>query len=319
MDNKRIEEIITSFKTKRVLVVGDVMLDHYSYGKVTRISPEAPVPIIEILEEKLVPGGAGNVFHNMCEFGASTTLISVVGTDDTSQKIKNSLGSFNCGEVILLSDGNRRSTVKHRLIAGRQQLLRIDTEDVFPISDEVREKIQEYIRENISTFDCVCISDYAKGVLSESLASCILEYASKHGVPVLVDTKPSNFRFYKGCAVITPNESELLNAYPGCDYRQAAEIFSHDSESSILVTLGKNGVAYVTERGEQFSLPSYAREEDVRDVSGAGDTVVATYTLCLASKAEPEEAAHIASKAAAVAVAKPYTSTVTIRELIESL
>jgi D-beta-D-heptose 7-phosphate kinase/D-beta-D-heptose 1-phosphate adenosyltransferase len=311
--------IVASFKNKRILVVGDVMLDHYSYGKVTRISPEAPVPIIQIVEERFVPGGAGNVFQNLCEYGVQAVLLAIVGNDEAAKKLKQSCTISSCGETLFIIDENRRTTVKHRLVAHRQQLLRVDTEDTAPIASTLESEIVAYVEEHIGTFDCLCIADYAKGGITESVASKLTDICAEHEIPILVDTKPAHFSFYRDCTMLTPNEGEVLAAYPNHTYQEAAKALFAATNTPVLVTRGKEGVAYVTASGEEFALPSYANEEDVRDVSGAGDTVVATLALALSCGLPAHDAAFIASKAAAIAITKPQTSAVTLSELIETL
>lgn len=321
MDKSLIKTVIDSFKDLRILVIGDVMLDHYSYGKVDRISPEAPVPIIHLIDESFVPGGAGNVYLNISAMGAEVTLISVLGKDAGAENLLHVFKKTPySGKQVFFFEQDRKTTVKQRLIAGGQQLLRVDTEDRYPITRETEFLVSSYLNEHGNEFDCICVSDYAKGMITANLAQEICACSKHNDAPVIVDTKPSQFKLYNRCTLITPNELEVTSAYAdlNLDYVESARRLSLETNSPILVTRGEQGMSYITgNESEQFSIPSFAT--DVRDVSGAGDTVVALCTLGLASNLNVYETSVLASKAAAVAISKYQSSVVTPGELLDSL
>lgn len=311
-------QAINSFTDKEVLVIGDLMVDLYSYGIVDRISPEAPIPIIHLVSEEYVPGGAGNVCNNLLALEAKVHLLSVCGHDEYGEKVHGILKGLPSFNSNILIDNERRTTVKQRLVAGGQQLLRVDTEDTNYLSETLESQVIAFLREHIKNFDCVCVSDYAKGFITEKIAHTISTLANDNNVPLIVDTKPKHFKFFKHCTVITPNEKEVFSAYSNLSYEEAAEKLSHDTQSPVLITRGAAGMSYIkNEHGEIFNLPSYAT--DVRDVSGAGDTVVAVIAASFSVGLDIKDAAYLASKAAAIAVSKSQTSAVTQEELIGSI
>jgi rfaE bifunctional protein kinase chain/domain len=310
----RLREICTRLQCVRVLVVGDVMLDHYSYGVVERISPEAPVPIISISREQHIPGGAGNVFLNVQHLGAQVSLIGVVGNDAAATILRTAFGAAQ-GMVTCLVDPARTTTVKHRLLAGGQQLLRVDTEERTSLSSDIRQELHRAIEEHLNAVDVICVVDYAKGVWSQESAAHVVSLATKRNIPVVVDTKPAHFLWYRGARIMTPNEKEVCEGYNGVSYDRAGTLLAQETGATVVVTRGGNGMACIDQHGVRFELPAYARQEEVRDVSGAGDTVTAAFATAIAAGVLYVDAADFASAAAAAAVMKSHTSAVTLDEV----
>jgi rfaE bifunctional protein kinase chain/domain len=310
----RLQEICTKLQSVRVLVVGDVMLDHYSYGVVERISPEAPVPIISISREQHIPGGAGNVSLNVQHLGAQVSLIGVVGNDAAAGILRNAFNDAK-GKVRYIVDPARKTTIKHRLLAGGQQLLRVDTEERTSLSSDVRQQLHLVIEEYLNSVDVVCIVDYAKGVWSQESAAHVVSLATMRNIPVVVDAKPGHFSWYRGARVLTPNEKEVCEGYNGVTYDRAGTLLARETGATVIVTRGGKGMACIDQHGVRFELPAYARQEDVRDVSGAGDTVTAAFATAVAAGVLYVDAADFASAAAAAAVMKPHTSAVTLDEV----
>jgi len=316
-DKKRIDRVVGGFRTKRVLVLGDLMLDRYIWGAVSRISPEAPVPVVEVRKDSLCLGGAGNVAQNLTSLGAQTVLTGVVGDDPEGRWIRaNAAGSKG-----VFIDKARPTTVKTRIIAHHQQVVRVDLEQKGDLPAGLEKKILGIIGDE--TYDGLLISDYNKGIVNPSLMARALTLAKERRVPVFVDPKVPHFRLFSPVTLITPNhfEAEKIVGH-GCQSdpeveRAGSEILALISSRYLIIKRGEQGMT-VFERGKQpLHIPTVAQE--VFDVTGAGDTVIAAATLSLLSGATIGEAAQIANAAAGIVVGKIGTAVVTPEELRAAL
>jgi len=315
-------DLIDKLGQARVLCVGDVMLDRFVYGDVSRISPEAPVPVCRVVDENAMIGGAGNVARNLAALGAFVDFISVVGADKAAGEIGNLIGDNERINAEFIEDTGRQTTIKERFVAGPQQLLRVDREETADIGAEISASLVKYVTAALPDAGALILSDYGKGVLS---AGCIIELigaAKDANCPVIVDPKGDDYRRYSGATLITPNRRELCEA-------SRKEIFDDDSAAAaakfianeygienVLVTRSADGMTLVS-RSDVDHLPAEARE--VFDVSGAGDTVVATLAAVLAAGGELLDAARLANVAAGIVVGKTGTAIVGATEIVESL
>jgi D-glycero-beta-D-manno-heptose-7-phosphate kinase len=296
----------------RVLVVGDVMLDRYWFGEVERISPEAPVPVVRIARNEERPGGAANVARNAAALGAKVTLLSVVGDDEAGKALERLLAGENV-RTSLHRDPAVPTTVKLRVIGRRQQLLRIDFETA-PSHEILASKLADYER-MLAEFDAVVLSDYGKGGLTH--IARMIEVAAARGTPVLVDPKGEDYVRYRGATMLTPNRSEFRQVVGG--WRNEAELAAKAQAIrgelglvALLITRAEEGMSLYTDAGA-LNIPAQARE--VYDVSGAGDTVIATLGVLLAARAEIANAVRIANRAAGIVVGKFGTAVVHPEEL----
>lgn len=318
----RLFQILHSFEGKSVLIVGDVMLDRYYIGDVDRISPEAPVPIVHIKEEKFVPGGAANTANNCATLNGNPLLTSVVGNDNARTKLISSLEkkSINVNGLVIADD--RPTIQKIRVMGGKQQLARIDYEDTSQIGDATQKQILDYIERNIIKVDAVIFSDYAKGLVSKEFIRKIIKLAKQNKKPTIADVKPKHINFFKGVTIITPNKKEAaemsdVRIKDEKDIIQAGKKLVKEIDTNVLVTLGPDGMILFKKEGSIQKFPVKAQE--VFDVSGAGDTVVAALTLAIAAGARLEEAAIISNYAAGIVVGKLGTATTTIDEIKDSM
>ena len=319
-------ELFVSFgrvKGTRVLCVGDVMLDRFLYGHVDRVSPEAPIPVLRVDREASMLGGAGNVARNLVALGAHPTFISVVGDDAAGHEVTRLVGALETAEPRLLVDRGRPTTIKTRYVAGGQQLLRADHETTAPVSAAVAADIVQLAADAIGDCRVVVLSDYAKGVLTADVVSAIVARAKAAGVPVVVDPKGVDFARYRGADLLTPNRRELAEAtqMPAGDDAQivdaARSLIRRCAVAGVLATRGGEGMTLVTAAGAVSHLPSVARE--VFDVSGAGDTVLATLAAALGAGIEWATAAHLANIAAGIVVGKTGTAVATPAEIARVL
>ena len=309
--------IIGRFKTKRVLVLGDLMLDRYIWGAVSRISPEAPVPVVEVKKDSLCLGGAGNVAQNLSSLGAEPVLAGVVGDDPEGRWIRdNAVESRG-----IFFDASRPTTVKTRIIAHHQQVVRVDLEHKGTLSTGLEKRILDFIRKE--EYDGLLISDYNKGIVNPSLMAKALPLAKERGIPVFADPKATHFRLYSSVTLITPNhfEAEKIVGHAcqaDAEVEQAGtEILSLVSCRYLIIKRGEQGMTVFEQRKRPLHIPTVARE--VFDVTGAGDTVIAAATLALLAGATIGEAARIANAAAGIVVGKIGTATVTPEELKAAL
>ena len=302
--------------TKRILLIGDIMLDINTFGICTRISPEAPVPVFKMVSEKSMLGGVGNTLNNLAKLNAKTAFVGVLGFDENSAKIQNLLNDI-VSDSMVFKEKNRVATVKNRILAAKHQLLRIDKEDTHGLLQDTEEKIVHFISSNITNYSLIVISDYSKGVCTKTLVQKIIEIAKKHSIVVICDPKNPDITMYKGAYAITPNRQELAQIY-GNQVKTDAEItdalhFLGQYVERPMVTLSEAGIAYLENGQLQIS---HAHSHDVVDVTGAGDTVLATLAYALNKGLEFSQAIELANKAAGIVVTKLGTSFVTEHELL---
>ncbi|MFL6374782.1 MAG: D-glycero-beta-D-manno-heptose-7-phosphate kinase [Pyrinomonadaceae bacterium] len=313
-------DTLDTLRNKRVLVVGDVMLDRYWWGSVGRISPEAPVPIVELERTSIVAGGAANVAGNIAGIGAIPILFGACGDDAEADLVASVLTEVGVSPEYLTRIPERKTTVKTRIVAHHQHVVRLDHETTSPISTEAAADVLSNIRKAIVDADAVLVSDYAKGFLTEGLLSALISLANDAGIPVIVDPKGRDFSKYAGASVITPNKREAAEA-AGIDdtadsARRSGEILMQRfSPHALLITEGEHGMTLF--EGESVThLDSAA--QDVYDVTGAGDTVIAVLAAGLAAGLSYFEAARLANQAAAVVVGHVGTTRITRELMAES-
>lgn len=317
VDIKRMTDIIQNFANKRILVLGDLMLDKYLWGNVGRISPEAPVPVVEVHRDTSCLGGAGNVCHNLGSLGAIPIPVGVVGDDQAGVWIKKSVPDSSG----IFVDKKRPTTVKTRIIAHHQQVVRVDQEEKKPISSKMEDKIFTFIQEH--SFEGILISDYNKGLLTRSLMQKILPYAHKRKIFVFVDPKVDNFFSFSPVTLINPNHTEAEQiVHHACSTdaqveRAGEKILSRIDAKYLILKRGEHGLTVFEKGKKEVHIPTIAKE--VFDVTGAGDTVIATASLALLSHATILEAAMLANAAAGVVVGKIGTATVSPGELLNAL
>jgi D-beta-D-heptose 7-phosphate kinase / D-beta-D-heptose 1-phosphate adenosyltransferase len=307
----------------RVAVIGDVMLDSYLHGDVSRISPEAPVPVMRATSEKVVPGGAANVAANLATLGVPVNLVGLSGRDEARNELLACLAGFggiDCTRVVAAAD--RRTTKKLRIIGARQQIVRIDHEDLQPCDAKVLEELIAAATDAIDASDVAVLSDYGKGLCSDALIRAVIDHASSAGKRILVDPKRLDFSAYRGASILTPNRKELSDATQlPCETDEealiAARAAQQASGADILLTRSEKGMSFFPIDGEPIHLPTVA--QDVFDVSGAGDTVIAVLTAAIGADVPLIEAMRLANHAAGIVVSKMGTATVTRDELAASV
>jgi D-beta-D-heptose 7-phosphate kinase / D-beta-D-heptose 1-phosphate adenosyltransferase len=323
MREKELIEILDRVHAKRVLVLGDVMLDRFVYGSVARVSPEAPIPVLEITRYVDSAGGAANVARNVATIGASATLIGVTGNDPSAADLKTQIASSPTIDAQFIVDSERPTTVKIRYVADGQQMLRADSELRTSLSEEVATKLIARFEDFVHDADVVVLSDYAKGVLCERVIRAVTNAAREADKPLIVDPKAKDLRKYTGATVLTPNRSEMQAACGfECATDEAVEAAARpflDSNvcAAMVVTRGKDGMSVVSKGEAAVHLRTLARQ--VFDVSGAGDTAVAAMSLGMAAGADIVSASTLANLAAGIVVGKLGTAAVTASELIEEL
>ena len=320
------ETVLDQFGRKRVLVVGDIMLDRFVYGHVSRISPEAPAPVIETAGPVEVVGGSGNVVRNVVSLGAACEVVAVIGRDEAAQSVRNHLNDIKVSTDGLIEVEGRVTTVKTRFVAylHNTHLLRADTEETTPVGQKVEDAIIAAVQNRISAVDVVILSDYAKGVLTPRVVAAMIAAARRARKPIVVDPKGLDYARYRGATALTPNVGELAQALgrpvknDEAAVRAAAQALAEQAEcESVLVTRGERGMLIVSRDDEAASFDATARR--VVDVSGAGDTVVASFALAIVSDAGSRNGARLANVAAGVVVGKKGTSQVTANELRDLL
>lgn len=320
---KALRQYVQRFPNTSVLVVGDLILDHYVMGRVTRISPEAPVPVVHVESESLRLGGAANVYNNIIALGGTAHLCGVIGADESGRQLLKELKDAKGGLGGIVIDRSRPTTKKSRVIAHNQQIVRYDMEGRSELKASLQQKIVHYMESKLRTFSCVVVSDYAKGVVSAALMSEITRLAALRRIPVIVDPKVEHFNFYKGVTVITPNHLEATQAsgVHGDDNRTINEagaiIRQRLGCQSVLITRGEKGMSLYEDDHSSWHLPTKARQ--VYDVTGAGDTVIGTLALALSAGASMKNGAALANYAAGIVVGMVGTATVTPKQLSEAL
>ncbi|OCL89927.1 D-glycero-beta-D-manno-heptose-7-phosphate kinase [Arcobacter porcinus] len=306
-------------KKPNILVVGDLMIDHYLWGSCDRISPEAPVQVVNVKKESATLGGAGNVINNLVALGSKVEVISVVGDDSVANELKILLEKIGVNSNNLVIEENRKTSKKSRLMASNQQVLRYDSESVENISDESSKKILEAISKNIKSYNAIILSDYKKGVLTSSLTQNIIKIANENKIKVLADPKGKDFSKYKGAYTLTPNKKEAIEA-TNIDIKdensliEALKDLKEKCDLDVsLITLSEQGIAIFDEK--LFTSPTVARE--VFDVTGAGDTVIASITFALSCGLDIKKALYFANLAAGVVVGKIGSATASLDEIYE--
>ncbi len=319
LDPARVDALIRAWSGRRVVVLGDVMLDRYLWGNVTRISPEAPVPVVEVGRESARFGGAANVARNVHALGASPHLIGVLGDDLTGRQLVEELSAASLDVGGLVVDPERPTTVKTRIVARGQHVVRADQESRDEVVGGPARALRTRMLEVLDEAAAVIISDYGKGVITGELLETVLEEAAGRGIPVCVDPKDLHFFAYRGVAVLTPNQFEAgeVLGYKLRDEasvtRAGEEILARLEAKALLITRGERGMSLFEAGGEQTDFPTVARR--VFDVTGAGDTVVSTYAVALAGGASPKEAAILSNHAAGLVVAEVGTAAPDMKAL----
>ena len=310
------------FKIKKIAVIGDIMLDNYIWGDVSRISPEAPVQVVNVQRETYAPGGAANVAANIAALSGQAYMIGIVGDDRASEKLIEELETRGINVEGVVSDSGRPTTQKVRIIGKNQQLLRVDYEKRGDTEADVENEMIDFISEVIKDIDVIVVSDYAKGAVTERVMQKLMELSAHPQKKVVIDPKPSHKSLYKNATVISPNHLEAFQM-AGIDAEESSRVdevglkLLRELDSSILITRGEKGMSLYEKSGKITTVPTYAQE--VYDIIGAGDAVVATLALGLATGLSMKEAAILANHAAGIVVRKLGTSTASMEELEQSI
>jgi rfaE bifunctional protein kinase chain/domain len=319
----KVRNIQSSGLKPTILVIGDLMIDHYIIGGATRLSPEAPVPIVNVTKETYTLGGAGNVVQNLVALGAGVTVAGVIGDDASAAQVIEILTNEGVATHTIIKDSSRPTTVKTRILAGSHQLVRVDREVTDAVSVTIEDEMVGKLSDYISQADMVVLSDYNKGLFSPSLTQKVITEANKHGKKVVIDPKGLNYEKYKGAFIIKPNRKELAEAAKTEkiksieNLQQAAKvIFDQTGTEYIVVTLSEEGMVILSE-AEYTALPVKATE--VFDVTGAGDTVLATIAYFIAAGLSVVEACELANHAAAIVIRHVGSATTTIEEIINDM
>ena len=306
-------------KKPNILVIGDLMIDHYLWGSCDRISPEAPVQVVNVKKESSVLGGAGNVINNLVTLGSVVDVISVIGNDSVANELKSLLEKIDVPTSNLVVENNRKTSKKSRLIASQQQVLRYDMESIDDINENSHKQIIQTLEKNIDKYSSIILSDYGKGVLTTNLTKEIIKIANKNSIKVLVDPKGKDYSKYKGSYTLTPNKKEAMEA-TNIDIKDESSLIealkSLKNQCSLevsLVTLSEQGIAIFDD--ELTIKPTVARE--VYDVTGAGDTVIASIAFALGNDLDIKDAVYFANLAAGVVVGKIGSATTTLDEIYE--
>ena len=323
MDRTAVETLFAHSANIRCLVVGDLMLDEYLWGKAERISPEAPVQVVDVIREELRLGGAGNVVHNLAALGAQVSVCSVVGDDQNGRELLGQFCHHQIDTQAIFLDPDRRTSRKTRVVAAHQQIVRIDRESREALPAAVEQLLCHWITARAGDYSVVVLSDYNKGVLTPAVIAAAVSAAVAHGIPVLVDPKGTDYSRYSGATLLTPNrkEAEAASKIAITDTASLAQAASVIMEATgiqhLLITRSEEGMSLFSKEGGVVHIPTVARE--VFDVSGAGDTVLATLAVGIASGSGMAESARLANVAAGIAVGKLGTSIVTPQEIIDTV
>jgi len=315
----RAHELIDRFASRRITVVGDVMLDRFLIGRVSRMSPEAPVPVVVFDHEEFRLGGAANVAHNLRTLGGAVDLIGVIGADESGAQLKSELAAKGLHASGLVTDPERRTTTKMRIVTNRnQQVSRIDYESDHEVGAAIEDAIASQVESRARAAQVILVSDYQKGVVTRRSMAHLVAFGQSNGVPVIVDPKVPHIDYYAGAALVTPNHHEAESATNSRianhedAQRAAATLRQRLGVASVLITWGEHGM-WLNHGGVDGYLPASAHE--VSDVTGAGDTVIATLALAIAAGGTMPEAARLANEAASIVVARFGAATVTPDEL----
>ncbi|UCG14217.1 MAG: D-glycero-beta-D-manno-heptose-7-phosphate kinase [Deltaproteobacteria bacterium] len=316
-------EGVDRFERCRILVVGDVIVDEFIWGRVDRISPEAPVPVVEVDRESLMLGGAGNVVHNIIALGGQVSLCGVIGNDAMGRESVRMLRKMNSPTRGLVVEDRRPTTMKTRVVAHSQQVVRVDREECRPLDEDSVEQILANVNDQLTSIEAIVVADYGKGVVTQSLMDGIRSLTD--GTPILlaVDPKVQNLTLYRGVTLITPNVHEAqvmsgVNIVGEKSLDQAGKDLLRELDCQmVLITQGEKGMTLFERNDQTTQIPTVARQ--VFDVSGAGDTVISTFTLALAAGLAPKQAAILANFAAGIVVGEVGTATVPVSRLKEAL
>ena len=318
-DMASLSQCVDAFPSTRLIVVGDVMLDDYLWGQVSRISPEAPVPIVDVTEQSYRLGGAANVSHNIAALDGSVALCGIVGDDESGRRLVSLLKSHRIATDALIIDHDRPTTRKTRVLAHHQQVVRVDRESKAAIGGYVQQQLLTRIEQLLPTAQYLVLSDYAKGVITESFVKDLLKIAQQYGVKIVADPKVSNFDYMVGATVATPNhlEAQQIAGHQYADSGNLDAIGRHLlarlKAEALLITRGEEGMSLFERDGQVTAIPTFARQ--VYDVTGAGDTVAAVLAMALAAGARMLEAAQLANIAAGIVVGIVGTATLDRAEL----
>ncbi len=319
-ESKRLISVVSRFSGTRTLVVGDVMLDHYVWGNVSRISPEAPVPVVNVTKESLLLGAATNVVNNIHALGGSVSVCGVIGRDDAGMQLVHLLRMRGIQTDGLIVEESRPTTIKTRVIAHNQQVVRFDRETKSGIEPDTHSEILDCVKRHVQDgLDAIVLSDYSKGVVTKQLVRDIVRFARKNDVIVSVDPKVNHFGIYSGVTILTPNTKEAsFGAKIDIEddkslLKAGALLLKRLKCEAVLITRGEHGMSLFERGGGIIHIPTVARE--VFDVTGAGDTVISTLTLAMAAGAKMEDAARISNYAAGIVVGVVGTATVDPEEL----
>ena len=314
-----VSKYMDKFPEARILVVGDIIMDEYIWGNVSRISPEAPVPVVDVQDQTKMLGGAANVLNNIISLGGRAILCGVIGNDPTGREILERLKTTGSATRGIVVEQKRPTSIKTRIIAHNQQVVRFDRESRKGIEDESRDKLLRIVEEHRGEIDAVLVADYGKGVVSEALMKSLRGLLTDMSIPLAVDPKTGNFECYRGVDVITPNHYEA-GAFSRIEImdedtlvRAGRQMLDELDCGTVLVTQGKDGMTLFEKNGEISHIPTVAKK--VFDVTGAGDTVISTFCLGLASGMDMKSAAVISNFAAGIVVGEVGTTTVKVDEL----
>jgi D-glycero-beta-D-manno-heptose-7-phosphate kinase len=315
--------IVKKFDKTKILVIGDIMIDRFIWGNVSRISPEAPVPVVEVVRENFMPGGAGNVVSNITSLGGEAYLAGLIGNDNYGSTFIDEMNDRGVDCTSVITANNRPTIVKTRIIAHHQQIVRVDREIRGNIDNKYIEQLIDNIKKIVPKINAIIISDYGKGVINPKILSAVISCAKQFNKPILVDPKIEHFKKYKNVTCITPNtlEAKLGMNWHNVETQEDVEILGKKimktlNIPSLLITQGEKGMTIF--EGKNIShIPTMAKE--VYDVTGAGDTVISVLAMCLANKTSVKDGAYIANIAAGIVVGKLGTATVTQDEIIEKI
>jgi D-beta-D-heptose 7-phosphate kinase/D-beta-D-heptose 1-phosphate adenosyltransferase len=329
LSTSRARQILNAAAKTRVLVLGDVMLDQFIWGSVARISPEAPVPVLDFERESFMPGGAANVARNLTALNVPTELFGAIGRDDAAGQLKKLLAEQKIGCTGLVTSSARHTSVKTRIVAHKQQVVRIDRETREGLDAKLTGQLLAQLKSKLARADAVIVGDYGKGVVTQPLLNEVKSLCRERGVWLSLDPKPVHHLNLSGLSLITPNRKEAFeladlpddtkNADPSADKNlmlAAQRLLIELHPATLLITLGELGMLLCQRGQKPFHIPTVAQE--VFDVSGAGDTVIATFTLAIAAGASPLEAAILSNHAAGIVVGKIGTATTSPEELLKS-
>ena len=320
---EKLAGIIKQFEKARILVVGDIILDQYIWGNVERISPEAPIPVVDVVRESVALGGAANVANNIAAVGAKADICGLIGDDFNGRQLLEMLKAKNIGADAVLSVADRMTTLKSRVVAHKQQIVRVDRENKTAVTGPLYEKMIARIEAALPEVDALILEDYGKGIIHEALLKTIVPMAREAGKIITVDPKKDHFDLYQGVTAITPNQVEAEGAAgvtissPDSLDKIKTGLLDRLQCQALLITLGEKGMCLLEQGRPPLQIPARARE--VYDVSGAGDTVIAVFTTALVAGATLREAAMLSNLAGGMVVEKLGTATITREELITRL